>query len=950
MSNTTITKLPDYRASYQDLTWYSDGVSSKYTINRNRWMFYRIVAAPSDVSFSAASLTVTFSQYVRDIDIRCLLYKDDPVVFSDYPPDPIATQTYTVTASGSHTYSFSGISAVGQSLYFQIDTLDTTYSIDEKIVDAASVTYALPSLSVGVSPSSLNTGSSVTLSFGGRFGEQVTAVFKYSSTTLASDSFDEDSVSVQCPASWFQTAGVGDSSMRVDVAVSDSLGRTASAYFTLVNPQGSTATPTAPKNTTVDGTETVSFAWSVSSDWGSQTRAELQWSADNANWTALATVTNSAKTWTAPAVSFPAGTIYWRVRVRNSYGIMGSWSSAVSFTVRYDAVSQVVPVNSPTSGMIDASESQRFEIALEASGQTYTPFTLASATFYSRAGTSGAWTSAAMAAGTTTAYIQFPANTFSGGTLQWYAAGTDNTGRTTETEVYTLSVMTASVTAVPVSPVNVVAGSAGPIAMRWTYSSYDGSAQAAAELQKSEDNLNWSALASVSGAATVWTAPTGTFGLGTAYWRVRSKNSANVWSDWSSAAMFKVIGAPAVSGVTPDGKPFCTVYWQVEGQRAYELEIDGEAIGPYFGPDVRSYTTKEPLANGLHTVRVRAQNKYGLWSEWAEGTADVSNMAFVPDFTLTALPVGPNVELLIEGAMIAPIITRQPQDYQSEVSTAFFRAYYKTWSDGQPASPDITWAWEYRTGPSAAWQRYTGQIVAETGAIAPTAAQANDGYQYRAVLRNYAGELRSDPATYYYRSPRGFASVLRQGEWKAPTGYFLIYRDGKQIGKTYENRFVDRFASGTHVYTAIQVLSGGYYKRAAATATATLRVDAPSIAPLSGGDWISLRLSEKQNREQSFTRSRAVSYVQYAGATWPDAEIGKAEELTGTGDVSFLYDDAAAAEAFEALIGRPVVYKTPGGVVIVGVLAARQRTDVRCYKSYTFTLRQMNWRDYTDES
>ena len=80
-----------------------------------------------------------------------------------------------------------------------------------------------------------------------------------------------------------------------------------------------------------------------------------------------------------------------------------------------------------------------------------------------------------------------------------------------------------------------------------------------------------------------------------------------------------------MAGVTGDGKPFLTISWQTEGQQAYEVEVNGKAYGPYYGEDVRSFSLDEPLADGSYTVRVRAQNRYGLWSEPAETQIFISN-------------------------------------------------------------------------------------------------------------------------------------------------------------------------------------------------------------------------------------------------------------------------------------------------------------------------------------
>ena len=66
--------------------------------------------------------------------------------------------------------------------------------------------------------------------------------------------------------------------------------------------------------------------------------------------------------------------------------------------------------------------------------------------------------------------------------------------------------------------------------------------------------------------------------------------------------------------------------------------------------------------------------------------------------------------------------------------------------------------------------------------------------------------------------------------------------------------------------------------------------------------------------------------------------------------MAYTHEQSAEAAAFEALIGKPVIYKTPGGACVVGVLEGFQRRDPLFFKSYSFSVSQMDWRDFVDES
>lgn len=95
-----------------------------------------------------------------------------------------------------------------------------------------------------------------------------------------------------------------------------------------------TAVAVAPDRAVLDGASENVFKWEhVISTGTAQTKAELQQSTDGSTWTALATVTGAANTWTAPAGTFTSGTKYWRVRTYNSKGAAGAWSAATRFIV-----------------------------------------------------------------------------------------------------------------------------------------------------------------------------------------------------------------------------------------------------------------------------------------------------------------------------------------------------------------------------------------------------------------------------------------------------------------------------------------------------------------------------------------------------------------------------------------------------------------------------------------
>lgn len=847
-----------------------------------------------------------------------------------------------------------------------------SFSILGNWSSAASFNVSYDALSLAASPSTVydmpakigQYNNTVTLGFTNRLGRWLRLQLKYNNTVIREiPNINSDSFAVNMNG-FFEEAEATGTSITVRAEVSDDLGRSANVSFTCLKPQGSTATATAPKSTTVDGAGNINFAWTASSDWGLQTGAELQWSTDNAAWTDLTTIDGSDQTWPAPAIQFPAGTIYWRVRVTNSFGLVGNWSSSVSFSVNYSAVSQVVPINSQTSGIFARGADKTFSARFEASGPVYSPFTFASATFKWRAGTSGDWTEVTMTSSDNgvTVSATIPAGTFPQGVMQWMIEATDNTGRTTSTPVYTLTAATSAVDVTPIRPVNTVETNNSEIGFELAFVSLDGSLPKAAEWRWSSDGVEWHSETltglDIRDGVLGFTVPAGTFTAGTISWQARAENSADTWGDWSSVVSFKALGAPVVAGVTGDGRPFLTISWQTPaqgeyGQQAYKIEVDGKLYGPYFGADVRSYTLREPLARGSHTIRVAAQNRFGLWSEWTEAQVSVVNIPGSVSFFPAAMAEGPFAHIVMVYAHPSPTITQQPQDYRAETGNARFSFKSRGFASGtkyQPRGSGTTITWFYRTGPGAEWQEYHGPF--DGTSATPAASQEIDGYQYRVMLDTDTGRIYSEPATFHYGTPAGPASELKEGTWRSDTGYFMIYRDGVLIGTTYENEFYDYAAIGTHTYRVIQVVRIGQFVEGTPLPdyeTVTVTVDAPTIITLDGKKVLPLTLSEDARRSQDIQRAREVAYTQYEGAVFPEAEIGEHESLSVSGDCAWTWEQQAEADAFEVLLGSPVIYKTPGGEMVVGVLDGFTQRDAHFYRTARFTIQQMDWRDYKDE-
>lgn len=642
--------------------------------------------------------------------------------------------------------------------------------------------------------------------------------FQFSANTEGNLSFTVSSlgtVSGNCIWVYF---GISSGVTSVEVSPNSSKCVAAVEY----TPEPDVITLISPANgSSFDASDSILFEWSDSSLF--LKIYTLQYSADGETWTDFGRTEFGEYTFQVDASIFPKGAARWRV----------NGSSPGTFSVNYPQP-YLLPVNSPTSGNVNRSSANDFSIKLRTNGSLFAPFGITTATLYWRAGSSGAYTAVAMTPDADTATVTIGGGTFPSGTIQWYAQAVDNTGTRNDTEVYTILAVNAEAEAEPISPINTIEATSNEIVFAWRYYTLDGSPQSRAVLEYSMDAENWGTIADVLGSATTHTAPAGFFNTpGTIYWRVQAFNVSGTAGPVSEAVSFLLFGAPSVTSVIGDGKPFATVQWQAEGQVSYELMIGDKHIGPYFGADVRRYTIIEPLEDGIYTIKVRIQNRFDIWSEWAETEMSVQN--------------APGAGILIQ------------QEENNSASEASIKILYGS-------------------------------------------------------------------ATGYY---------------------YMIYRDGKYIGKTTEAYFNDRAAIGAHTYQVDQALPDGYVARSNELAIETWPKSL-LIAPLAGGEFIELRLSVDADRAQNIQRSREVVYVHYSGSRYPSSEIGEAETMSVTFDTAWKQTDKETADAFEALVGEDVIFKTPDGYVIVGTLRGYDLHDPHFYKSYRCTLQQGDWRDFVN--
>ena len=222
--------------------------------------------------------------------------------------------------------------------------------------------------------------------------------------------------------------------------------------------------------------------------------------------------------------------------------------------------------------------------------------------------------------------VTVPAGTISGNSIDWRVVATTNANQVLTSDWMTLEAEDVPPEAWPISPKNSVVDASKDQIFLWRHTASTGTDQAKSELQTSTDGQTWTALATVTGSERQWTCPANTLTSTIKYWRVRTFNADGEASEWSEAAQIVVIAAPTTPAIQIKSTgPRPSISWQTSEQEAYQVELDGKLSGgTHYGTE-KTWTSPAYLADGSHTVRVRVQNQYGMWSDWGAAALPVTN-------------------------------------------------------------------------------------------------------------------------------------------------------------------------------------------------------------------------------------------------------------------------------------------------------------------------------------
>ena len=426
--------------------------------------------------------------------------------------------------------------------------------------------------------------------------------------------------SIGAPANTFPTGKAIQ--WYVSVTASDGSDLTSNVQsFTTVTPKLSVTT--YPSGNKVDFASALRWAWTITSTVGEheQQSATLYWRVSTLDdWTGIS-ASDGSKTLTVPANTFPSGqTVQWYLSVTDIGGTVMTCNTQ-SFTT---VTPQITPQDCPTSGYADPRNAITFSWYFSTGGSS---FGQQSAALHWRVEGETAWNT--VNADGSTQNVTIAANTFPLlSVIEWYLSGTDIGGTSSQTEVYSFNTTASTTYAVCKEPVGRAEDGTKPITLKWIVQNADGSAATRTNVAwktPSESQSQWHTILDTVLEVTETTVLADTFPAGPIEWRVTAYNRDNVAGPASQASFVCITAPDAPTGLTATAVPFTEIHWQAEGQEAYEIQIDGEVVTYGFSSAVYAWTAQEPLPDGVHTISVRIQGAYGLWSNEATTTVLIEN-------------------------------------------------------------------------------------------------------------------------------------------------------------------------------------------------------------------------------------------------------------------------------------------------------------------------------------
>lgn len=688
------------------------------------------------------------------------------------------------------------------------------------------------------------------------------------------------------------------------------------------------AISSAPSGSNIDTRNAITFSWTISNAQGAvtQSSAIFYWRVSGASSYTQVSVSGNTKSVSIAANTFPTGkTVQWYVRATAADGTVLQ-SSATTFTT----VSTRVTLDTyPSGNDVYTAAVLKWTWHLASNVGNYNQ---ANAKLYWRVSTASQYSQIAISGNTQ--YLNVPANTFpTNKTIQWYLEATDVGGLTSTTSTMSFKTVTTQITPQD-SPTSGYTDPRYNIVFQWYFASSGGSVpQASATFywKVSTDSAYTSVAA--TGSTTKVTIPANTFPVASLIdWYI---SGTDVGGTTSTSQVYQISTTATTAyawpqepiGIAVDGSKPITLRWLLSNE-------DGTS------PKRVTLEWKKPTDVSWTTIR-SAEEAFTSW-EVDAGTFPIGEIEWRVTATNRDNVDGPP-------GTAAFICLRAPDAPSGLSATAVPRTKIQWQGSGQQAYEISIDGVVVKKAYGIDVSDWTPDFVLEDG-IHTISVRIQGPYGYWSDYSETTISVQNIvPAEWENLSLTGSfgvdAVLTADGATIVDANWF---RDGKRIAVTHGlTSYTDRFVLGLHSYYVELWSEDGNYARSNVV-EGTMKSCITRIALFEGGEWIDLRLSAASDSVQEFTYGRTGSLRHVLGTRYPVLEISNFEDESGTYDCAF--KDVQSAAEFEALRGKIVILKSRGGNVLIGALTTLGKQYTDFYITYSFTVQQIDWEDFTDVS